>query len=114
MIIDEEDGWLLSDNANDNDALDPAVIDATENGVTCQWIYLGVVYADAANTDDPDDMASMTIVQSFHLDGSVGNWAQSDILTFDEEFFALQTVGNASAADLPGDGVELPGHGLDD
>jgi predicted ribosomally synthesized peptide with SipW-like signal peptide len=46
-----------------------------------QWIYLGQVTG-------PTDV--MTVIQSFHLDKAVTNWAQSDQCTFDEEFWALQ------------------------
>lgn len=82
MLIDESEGWMVSD-------------------VECFWIYLGVL--DPAGILGPP---SITIIQSFHMDADVENWAQSDCMTFLEEFFGQQIVGNPP---LPGD--ELPGHG---
>ncbi|MBD3366391.1 hypothetical protein GF360_03595 [candidate division WWE3 bacterium] len=40
---------------------------------------------------------SMTVTQSYHMDPSVGNWAQGDIMTLDVEFYAQQTSGGATA-----------------
>ncbi len=98
MLIPESEGWLLSDNPNTAETalFSPGVVDPTDNGVSCYWIYLGVL--------QPGE--SMVIVQSFHMDGTVDNWAQSDCLTFAEEFFAQQTVSSP-----PPPGIELPGHG---
>jgi predicted ribosomally synthesized peptide with SipW-like signal peptide len=67
--------------------------------IECYYIYLGVL--------PPDE--TMTIVQSYHMEADTGNWAQSDTMTFDIEFFAQQTSGNPP---LPT--PELPGHGKSD
>ena len=53
-----------------------------DNGVESHWIYLGVL--------DPEE--SMTVKQSYHLDSSVDNWAQSDRVFFDVNFMAQQTT----------------------
>jgi len=64
-IIQESDGFHIDD-------------------IECNYIYLGAL--------DPDEI--FTIVQSYHMEADTGNWAQSDTITFDIEFFAQQTVGN--------------------
>jgi predicted ribosomally synthesized peptide with SipW-like signal peptide len=46
-----------------------------------KWIYLGTV----------DQGKPFKLNQSFHMDSGTGNWAQSDICTFDESFMVLQT-----------------------
>ena len=94
MLIAESVGWLLSDNLDDYTGFDPAVINTTDNGVAGYYMYLGTLAP----------LAEMVIVQSFHLDGSVDNWAQGDCLTFTETLFAQQTVGDA-----PSPAPELPG-----
>jgi len=66
--------------------------------VECFYIYLGVL--------EPGE--SMFVLQSYHLDASVENWAQSDRVFFDMEFFAQQTEGEPPA---PPPGNELPGYG---
>ena len=91
-LIQESEGWLLSENLVDF----PPVGGSGTNGVNGYWIYLGTL--------QPGE--TMVIVQSFNLDCTVGNWAQSDCLTFTEEFFAQQTVSSP-----PPPGTELPGHG---
>ena len=101
-IIQETDGWLLTSNPNtdETDLFDPAVIDPTDNGVTGKYIYIGTLQP---NT-------TMVIVQSFHMDASVGNWAQSDKISFTEEFVAQQIEGS-TLPPAPGDvGDVLPGH----
>jgi len=52
--------------------------------VTSCWIPLGVI---------PGGVET-TIVQSFHLPDDITNWAQGDILTFTEEFYAEQARNN--------------------
>lgn len=69
-----------------------------ELGVECNWIYLGVL--------EPGQ--SMCVIQSYHLDIDVGNWAQSDRVLFDMEFYAQQTEGEP--APTPPE-PELPGYG---
>ena len=112
VVILESEGWLLSHNGTTASGIfDPEIIAGADNGVACHWIYLGIL--DPRTTGAyAGSVTTMVIEQSFHMDGSVGNWAQSDILTFDEEFFALQVVGSPTLADLPGDAVELPGYGF--
>jgi len=67
-LIVEEDGYYLTG----------------ANGVKGYWMYLGEIQPGC----------SIEVTQSFHLDKDVGNWGQSDKVTFDEEFFAQQTVGD--------------------
>lgn len=50
------------------------------NDLISKWIYLGKYY--------PEKDAQ--VIQSFHLDKSVTNWAQGDVCTFSEEFMVLQ------------------------
>ncbi len=97
-LIVDEDGWLLSQNLVD---FDPVVTEPEhENGVTCYWIYLGIL---DPNSEDPDELV-MLIEQSFHMDKTVSNWAQSDELTFTEEFFVEQMGGPGKTGDeLPGE-----------
>jgi len=59
------------------------------------YIYLGTLAPGA----------SMTVEQSYHMEGDTENWAQSDTMTFTIEFFAQQTVGSAPSP-IP----ELSGH----
>jgi len=80
--ISEEEGFFLTGTT----------------GVASQWIYLGTL--------KPDE--SMCVCQSYHLDGGVDNWGQSDRVFFDIEFFAQQTEGEPRP---PPPGTELPGHG---
>lgn len=42
-----------------------------------------------------------SIYQSFHFDPTVTNWAQGDILTFSEEFYAVQSRNNPSPTPPP-------------
>ncbi len=100
--IPDTEGWLLTKNLDDFEAVAGTGTPGT-NQITDYWIYLGIL-----DPNDVEGVESMTVVQSFHLDSMVENWAQSDILTFDEEFFALQIVGGVTADELPGN--ELPGH----
>lgn len=57
------------------------------DAVSC-WIPLGTL---PGNQD-------VTVTQSFHFDETVSNWAQGDILTFSEEFYATQTRNNPGAS----------------
>lgn len=66
-------------------------------GVECFYVYLGVL--------EPGE--SMCVIQSYHLDASVDNWAQTDRVFFDMEFVAQQTEGEPPA---PPPGTELPGY----
>ncbi len=90
-IIEESNGFLITANAAGSSFTPPATA-----GVAGAYIYLGTL---AAGED-------MYLVQSFHLDGSVTNWAQGDCLTLTETLFAQQNVGNPPAPD-----PELPGYG---
>jgi predicted ribosomally synthesized peptide with SipW-like signal peptide len=47
--------------------------------IECLWIFI-----------KGEVQGSIWIVQSFHMQAEVGNWAQGDICTFTEEFFANQ------------------------
>ena len=60
--------------------------------VSAHYIYLGTLY--------PTD--TMTVIQTYHLDGDVGNWAQGDILTFNIELYGEQIVGSGDKVP-PGD-----------
>lgn len=66
-----------------------------EFGVECNWIYLGVL--------QPGE--TMCVIQSYHLDIEVGNWAQSDRVWFDMEFVAQQVEGEPEPP-----GTELTGY----
>jgi len=57
------------------------------------WIPLGEIPA-----------GDTTLVQSFHFDSSVTNWAQGDELTFNEEFYAEQVRNNQNPAGPPSTG----------
>lgn len=52
-------------------------------GVECQWIYLGVL--------QPGE--TIIVNQSYHLNGLVENWGQTDRITFDMVFLAQQVEG---------------------
>lgn len=116
VVITEDEGWLLTHNPDANTDFDPDPIDGSTanpafdfNGVTCKWIYLGIL--DPAGDIEGEGPSSMTIVESFHMDAVVDNWAQGDVLTFVEEFYGVQVVSN-DTPNPPGD--ELPGYGYDD
>jgi len=85
------DMWIDNDGDTsecDENAGDRWIIQESEgfhiDDIECYYIYLGVL--------PPDE--TMTIVQSYHMEADTGNWAQSDTMTFDIEFFAQQTPGN--------------------
>jgi len=65
-----------------------------ENGVKSHWIYLGVL--------DPEER--MYVWQSYHLDETVDNWAQSDRVFFDVDFMALQEGAKSPEPVLDGYG----------
>lgn len=97
--------WIDNDgdtSSCDPDAGDIWIIQESEglhiDDIECYYIYLGSLA--------PDE--TMTIVQSYHMEADTGNWAQSDTMTFDIEFFAQQTSGN------PPPPEELPDHGKSD
>lgn len=70
LEIPESEGFYLTDNPQEN------------GGVGSHWMYLGVL----------EPAESMTVKQSYHLDGTVDNWAQSDRVWFDIDFMAQQTT----------------------
>jgi hypothetical protein len=57
--------------------------------VVGKYILLGVLASGA----------HMDIIQSFHIKAGVDNWGQSDEITFNEDYVAIQVVGNPP---LPG------------
>ncbi len=69
LEIEESEGFYLSGTQG-------------SGGVESKWIYLGVL--------EPQE--SMTVKQSYHLDSTVDNWGQSDMVTFDVDFMAQQTT----------------------
>ena len=75
----------------------PESDDLQIDDVEDHWIYLGVL--------QPGE--TMYVRQSFHMQGETGNWAQSDKMTFDEEFLAQQIEGEIP----PEPGTVLLGHG---
>ena len=83
MYIDEADGFTVAD-------------------VEDHGIYLGELAPGAI----------MHIVQSFHMDFLTENWAQGDVMEFDEDYIALQTVGNPPIPSFPNG--ELTGFGKAD
>lgn len=91
----EEDGTPKTDIQNyltyDLSVEDNVLIDFEDevllpDAVSC-WIPLGVL---PGNED-------VTVQQSFHFPSDVTNWAQGDVLTFTEEFYATQTRNNPNA-----------------
>ena len=94
------DMWIENDGQPGFGGNDEWIIKESEgfhiDDIECYYIYLGTLA--------PDE--TMTIVQSYHMEADTGNWAQSDMMTFDIEFFAQQTSGNP-----PPPVPELPGHG---
>jgi predicted ribosomally synthesized peptide with SipW-like signal peptide len=44
---------------------------------------------------------TISIVQTFHMEGDTGNWAQGDQMEFDEEYLAQQTTAPSPAPELP-------------
>ena len=68
------------------------------DGVESHYVYLGVL--------EPSE--TLIVIQSYHLDADVENWAQSDRVFFDMEFLAQQTEGTPPpSAPTP----ELSGYG---
>ena len=86
LIIPEDEGWFLTTNKT-----------LEHQGVECYWIYLGVL--------QPGE--TICVIQSYHLNYSVGNWGQSDKISFDIEFLAQQIEGGIPPQPDP----TLPGHG---
>ena len=70
---------------------------ACQVDIECHWMYLGVL----------EPAEQITVKQSYHLDSEVGNWGQSDKVTFDMDFVAQQIEGTLP----PPPGPVLPGHG---
>ncbi|MEA2056710.1 MAG: TasA family protein [Patescibacteria group bacterium] len=89
-IIAESDNFVMDDGSNQLD---------NTTAIHGKYIYLGRI----------EPGMDMVVTQSYHMDASVTNWAQGDVMTFDVEFYAQQTSGGAPA---PGD--ELAGHALGD
>jgi len=85
VFIEEADNYVLDESAYQL----PNTWHA--NG---RYIYLGRL----------EPGATMKVVQSYHMDGSVTNWAQGDQMALDVEFYAQQTSGGAAVP-----GTELPG-----
>lgn len=114
------DDWIIYDlwiDANNNGILDENHVGEPENepedvdtlmisegdgrtiaDVESYWIYLGQF----------SPGRTKTIVQSYHMKPETGNWAQSDTMTFDIEFYAQQT-----ATRPPPPGTEFPQEGRD-
>jgi predicted ribosomally synthesized peptide with SipW-like signal peptide len=69
-----------------------------DNGVECKWVYIGEM--------EPSER--IIVIQSYHLDRTVDNWAQSDRVLFDMEFMAQQTEGDTLP---PAPGTVLDGYG---
>lgn len=65
------------------------------NGVESHYVYLGIL----------EPWQTLCVIQSYHLDGDVDNWGQSDKVSFDMEFVAQQ-LSNPNPP-----GPELSGHG---
>lgn len=120
-VIEPELEWYTASGINDKNEIDEvilydmwihksgdlAVLDPDDillvsedeglhiDDVECFYIYLGVL--------EPDG-TEMIVVQSYHMEALTENWAQSDRMTFDVEFYAEQLGG-------PGPASELPDHG---
>ena len=78
LVISEDDKYTLTEG--------PAGC-----GIESYWMYLGKLA--------PGE--SMMVKQSYHLDKSVDNWAQSDIVKFDVDFMALQEGAEGPNPVLP-------------
>jgi len=87
IVIEEEDGFYLTPNQGGN------------NGVESHWMYLGEL----------EPKAFMCVKQSYHLDKTVDNWGQSDMVSFDVDFMAQQTT--PVPEDSPNSDDILEGHG---
>lgn len=96
MTIDGEETIAESDDFVMDDGSSQLASTVAIDG---KYIYLGRI----------ESSEEMVVIQSYHMDASVTNWAQGDVMTFDVEFYAQQTSGGAPA---PGD--ELAGHALGD
>lgn len=90
------DLWLDNDgdiNSCDEGQGDVWIIKESEgyhiDDIQCHYIYLGNLV--------PGEI--FTIVQSYHMEADTENWAQSDIITFDIEFFAQQSDCNPPPAE---------------
>jgi predicted ribosomally synthesized peptide with SipW-like signal peptide len=75
VIISEGEGYTLTGT----------------KGVASTWISLGEL----------QPYEYMVVIQSYHLKADVGNWAQSDKVTFDIELFAQQVGAPAPTPELP-------------
>ena len=64
--------------------------------IATNYIYLDTLAKDA----------TMTVVQSYHMDEDTTNWAQGDEMTFTIEFFGQQTAGSPTSPT-----PELSGYG---
>ena len=84
--ISESEGFVLTDNMS-----------TSWIGVECKWIYIGVL--------QPGEW--IWINQSYHINYTVDNWAQTDMITFDMVFLALQVEGAIPPEPAP----VLPGYG---
>lgn len=95
------DMWIeksTTPNTVFNDGVDQWIIQESEglhiNDVVSNYIYLGKLAKGA----------TLNVVQSYHMAGALtGNWAQSDTMTLNIEFFGQQL-----GAPVPG--AELSGH----
>ena len=96
-VYDEQPYTGGPDPVDTRDIIDPLVGQiVTVSQVECKWVYLGVL--------QPGQW--MMVVQDYHLFDTVENWAQSDNMTFDIDFLAQQTTGDAPPPD-----PELEGYG---
>jgi predicted ribosomally synthesized peptide with SipW-like signal peptide len=96
-IVEESEGFLLSNNADDTTGFVPAAA-AVPNGIDTLYFYLGIIDGNEADTTYP---SSIQVVQGFHMDAIVGNWAQGDDLTLTETIVAQQIEGSVLPP-LPG------------
>ena len=58
--------------------------------VAGSYMYLGTL----------DPTKSITIVQTFHMAGDTGNWAQGDVMTFNETYLAQQVAAPSPYPEL--------------
>jgi predicted ribosomally synthesized peptide with SipW-like signal peptide len=56
---------------------------AVTSAIRDNWIYLGTIAPGG----------TLTVTESFHMDGNTTNWAQGDTMTFTITFFAQQVQG---------------------
>lgn len=82
-----ENNWFGGHNVNGE------VVIHEDDGITLHDIESAYIYL---GTLEPND--DIVVWQSYHMKDETGNWAQTDIATFDIEFYAEQVNGNGPSS----------------